>query len=541
MLPSHRNGCPMLEAVDLTYKLARDDYRIEKDQLVARLSLLQQQAHRNNVPIIVVFEGWEAAGKGSRIGDLTANLDPRTFNVYSTEKPVGHEKRKPFMERFWTKIGAHGSMTIFDRSWYSRIAALLAEKSKKKRLKLKQDEFGLPLDRLPIPYGGEEMSEVEAMIASIATFEKQFADDGYIIVKFFLHISKEEQKKRLDRLAANEETRWRATKQDYRENENYERYYAVFDRTLEKTNYPYAPWHVISGMDNRAANLEIMYTLADAIERGLGRKSVRNSLEKAAIVAESKLATADDLISTFPLVKVPGLDDVTYDNTITNEAYRDQLKAEQKRLRLYHDMLHERHIPLLIAYEGWDAAGKGSNIKRITKGLDARGYRVMASAAPSWEEQHHPFLWRYWATLPRNGHVAIYDRSWYGRVLVERVEGLASAPEWRRAYDEINEFEWELQQWGAILIKFWVNVSQDEQLRRFEDRQNNPLKSWKLTEEDWRNREKYPQYKTAVEDMLRLTSTEYAPWQIIESDSKYFARVKALRAVNEAIEKRLEL
>ena len=241
------------------------------------------------------------------------------------------------------------------------------------------------------------------------------------------------------------------------------------------------------------------------------------------------------------LDEVPSLDDVTYDNEIDNETYRRELKAEQKKLRGYHDLLHEKHIPLLIAYEGWDAAGKGGNIKRVARGLDARGYRVIPSAAPSWVELHHPFLWRYWINLPRNGHIAIYDRTWYGRVLVERVEGLATKDEWRRAYDEINEFEWDLQQWGAILIKFWIDVSPEEQLKRFTDRQNNPMKSWKLTDEDWRNRDKYPQYKEAIDDMIRLTSTEFAPWQIIESDNKYFARVKALKIINKTIENRLGL
>ena len=196
---------------------------------------------------------------------------------------------------------------------------------------------------------------------------------------------------------------------------------------------------------------------------------------------------------------------------------------------------------MLVALEGWDAAGKGGAIKRIARALDARGYRVVPSSSPTWDEKHHPFLWRYWTNLPRTGHVAIYDRTWYGRVLVERVEGFATQAEWQRAYDEINEFEWELQQWGAILVKFWVDVSSDEQLARFKARQADPAKRYKITDEDWRNREKSDLYHVCIDDMLRLTSTEYAPWQIIESDCKYYARVKALKAVNAAVEKRLGL
>ena len=198
-----------------------------------------------------------------------------------------------------------------------------------------------------------------------------------------------------------------------------------------------------------------------------------------------------------------------------------------------------RRIPLMVMYEGWDAAGKGGAIKRVAQALDARAYTIFTSPAPTKPELAHPHLWRYWTRLPKAGHVGIYDRSWYGRVLVERVEGFASATEWSRAYDEINEFERELQKWGAILIKFWVDVCLDEQLARFEAREGDPAKQWKITEEDWRNREKYPQYRAAVEDMFRLTSTPYAPWVVLESDDKRYARVKSLQIINEALTERL--
>ncbi len=186
-----------------------------------------------------------------------------------------------------------------------------------------------------------------------------------------------------------------------------------------------------------------------------------------------------------------------------------------------------------------DAAGKGGSIKRVAQAIDARAYTIFPSPAPTKPELLHPFLWRYWTRLPKAGHVGIYDRSWYGRVLVERVEGFASPREWARAYDEINEFEQEMANWGALLLKFWVNVSPDEQLRRFQERQNDPMKQWKITDEDWRNRDKYPQYEAAINDMFRLTSTPHAPWYVLESDNKYYARVKALKIINEQLEKRL--
>ena len=224
---------------------------------------------------------------------------------------------------------------------------------------------------------------------------------------------------------------------------------------------------------------------------------------------------------------------------LDHEEYKDRLKKQQKRLNKLEMEMYQARVPLVLMFEGWDAAGKGGAIKRVAQALDARAYTIFPSPAPTKPELAHPHLWRYWTRLPKAGHVGIYDRSWYGRVLVERVEGFATDAQWARAYDEINEFEQELVRWGAVLLKFWVDVSQEEQLARFRARQEDPAKQWKITDEDWRNRDKYPQYKSAVEDMFRLTSTPFAPWIVLESDDKRFARVKALEVINDALEVRL--
>ena len=223
----------------------------------------------------------------------------------------------------------------------------------------------------------------------------------------------------------------------------------------------------------------------------------------------------------------------------SDEEYKAQLKAEQERFYQLELEMYQKRVPLMLMYEGWDAAGKGGNIKRVCQAIDARAYTIFPSPAPTKPELMHPHLWRYWIRLPKAGHVGIYDRSWYGRVLVERIEGFSSTDQWARAYDEINSFEYELVQWGAILLKFWVDITPEEQLRRFEARQADPNKIWKITDEDWRNRDKYPQYKQAVDDMFRLTSTTFAPWIVLESDDKRYARVQALRAINEALENRM--
>ena len=226
---------------------------------------------------------------------------------------------------------------------------------------------------------------------------------------------------------------------------------------------------------------------------------------------------------------------------LAEEDYKRELKEQQERLSALTLEMYRHRVPLVIAYEGWDAAGKGGNIKRVTAAMDARDYKVWPIGAPSKDELAHPFLWRFWTKLPRSGHAAIFDRTWYGRVLVERIEGFATQDEWRRAFDEINEFEDDLRIWGAVLVKFWVDVSPEEQLRRFHDRENDPARRWKITPEDWRNREKNDLYYRCVDDMLRLTSTEYAPWHVIPSDDKRYARVKALKVINGALEKRLKV
>ena len=224
---------------------------------------------------------------------------------------------------------------------------------------------------------------------------------------------------------------------------------------------------------------------------------------------------------------------------MTEEAYKAELKVLQSRLGELHNRLYRKKVPVVIAYEGWDAAGKGGNIKRLTAALDPRGYEVVPIASPTPTEKAHNHLWRFWQHFPEDGHITVFDRTWYGRVMVERLEGFCTEEEWKRAYQEINELEYELQKWGAILIKFWLHIDSDEQLRRFKERQETPEKQWKITDEDWRNREKWDQYETAVNDMIRLTSTEYAPWTIVESQDKKFGRIKAIQTLNDAIEARI--
>lgn len=221
---------------------------------------------------------------------------------------------------------------------------------------------------------------------------------------------------------------------------------------------------------------------------------------------------------------------------LLKDDYKQQLREAQVKLRQLQLQIFQKKVPVLALFEGWDAAGKGGAIKRLTDTLDPRSYQVHAFVAPTTEELNYHYLWRFWRQIPREGTIGIFDRSWYGRVLVERVEGFASELEWRRSYKEINEFEAQLTASGCVIVKFWLHISFEEQLKRFEERKNNEFKSYKLTEEDWRNREKWSLYNVAVNQMIARTNTPYAPWTVVPGNDKYYARVHVLETVINAVE-----
>ena len=367
---------------------------------------------------------------------------------------------------------------------------------------------------------------------SVKIFERQLHDDGYLILKFFLHIGQREQKKRFDKLLSSKDTAWRVSLNDLEQNRRYNEYYQIIDGILEETNTDYAPWHVIGSEDKYSALAEIYHILVDGIGAAVeaSREGKRSAPKKAVPIVVS---------DHFKLVKEPKLSEVNLTKALNEEEYRELLKKEQSTLKKLHNKIYRKKIPVVIAYEGWDAAGKGGNIRRVAEALDPRGYEVVPIAAPTADELAHQHLWRFWTKLPKDGHITIFDRTWYGRLMVERIEGFASEEQWKRAYQEINEFEEELERWGAVIIKFWLHFSKEEQLKRFELRQNTPEKQWKITDEDWRNREKWDQYVTAVDEMIAYTSTDFAPWHIIESEDKKFARIKALRTIINSIEGKL--
>ena len=290
---------------------------------------------------------------------------------------------------------------------------------------------------------------------------------------------------------------------------------------MKDTSLSSAPWYMIDAESRKWTELQVLEYLTQGIDIALSNQALSVPL----------------LQNVFPMTQMPKLSEILLDKELDDNTYKEELDRLQARLGELHNRLYRKKVPVIIAYEGWDAAGKGGNIKRITGALDPRGYEVHPIASPEPHEKARHYLWRFWTRLPKTGHIAIFDRTWYGRVMVERLEGFCSENDWTRAYNEINEFEKELQDWGAVLIKFWVQIDKETQLARFTDRQNTPEKQWKITDEDWRNRDKWDQYETAVNEMIQKTSTVYAPWHILESTDKKYARIKALRIVVEELEK----
>ena len=552
----------MLEQVDLSAKMSKEEYKPLHDELIAKLVVLQQEARKKGVGVVALFEGWNGAGKGSRIGDLVYELDARAthMHVLSNFDEEGAARFRdmgsgvtgfePLMQEFWQALGPRGDMTLYERGWYTAAA---------RRLVYTDSE-------------ANHAAHLQAYRRAVSEFERQLSADGYVVLKFFVHISKDVQKKRLKGLHDNPDTAWRVSDEELATVKDYDEIYARYDELLRNTDFDFARWTMVNGEDKRSANIAIAKALVRALERALASgpdaaaeaaaaKAAANSAgaldqadprdrtpeETERVMAAARAQAAEQveeapLHSRFTIVKnPPRLADIDHTLALTREEYQEALKREQKRFAELELKMYLARVPLMVLYEGDDAAGKGGNIKRVAQAIDPRAYTIFPSPAPTKVELAHPHLWRYWTRLPRAGQVGIYDRSWYGRVLVERVEGFASPAEWSRAYDEINEFEGELEAWGALLLKFWVAVSPEEQLNRFNDRQNNPDKQWKITPEDWRTRDKHPQYDAAVDDMFRLTSTPYAPWRILESTNKYYARVKALKIINEELEKRLGL
>lgn len=482
----------MLRQINLKKKAEWKNYDDRMAHLRIRMGELQRKCKELGIPVTIVFEGFEAAGKGTMINRMIQPLDPRGFQVYTMEKEYEEDKRHPYLWRYHTKMPAKGRIHIFDHSWYQGLT------------------------------GGVLTAE------EVRLYEKQFTDDGVVLIKFFLGITKKEQKKRLEALEESKSTKWRVTKKDWEKNKGYDGWMDRYDSMIVQTDTPNAPWTIVEAMDKKYAICKIMTTVTGCLEEAIDRKEKGTTPGE---YAESPLT--DDLRNGV-------LQGVDLSLDLTPEEYKAKKKDLQKRLGILHNEMYLKRVPVILAFEGWDAGGKGGAIKRITQSIDPRGYEVVPVASPNDIEKAHHYLWRFWEKFPKDGHMAIFDRTWYGRVLVERIEGFATEQEWRRAYAEINNMEANLAGAGAVVLKFWMHIDKDEQAQRFKQRQETPEKQWKITDEDWRNRDKWDEYEKAVDEMIVRTSTKEAPWHIIEANSKLYARIKVMEIVVEALEKALK-
>jgi polyphosphate:AMP phosphotransferase len=489
----------MFESAELGHKIDKKTY----DQTVPalRADLLDVQYDvlaAKRFPVIILINGVEGAGKGETVNLLSEWMDPRHIETHAFPAASDEERERPPMWRFWRALPPKGKIGIFFGNWYTDVIV------QRVAGKLKTVEF-------------------DRQLAEVDRFEKMLADEGALIFKFWFHLSKADQKLRLKELEKDPKTRWRVTEADWRRFKQYDRYIDVSEHALRATSQGHAPWIVVAGRDPRYRSVEVGTVLLDSLKKRLEWKGDTTQRINAAPIVHA--IDRSNVLNALDLAK-----------KIAKKKYEQQLELLQGRLNLLcrHEKFNRRSLILL--FEGNDAAGKGGSIRRITQALDARQYQVVPVAAPTEEERAQPYLWRFWRHVPRRGRVAVFDRSWYGRVLVERVEGYCSEADWMRAYAEINDFEEQLASAGAVVVKFWLAISQDEQLRRFQEREQTRFKRFKITEDDWRNREKWPLYEEAICDMVDRTSTEIAPWMLVEANDKYYGRIKVLKTVCERLE-----
>ncbi len=489
----------MFESAELGHKIDKATYETEVPKL--REALLEAQvelAKQARFPVIILIGGLDGAGRGETVNLLNEWMDPRFLQTHGMGEPTDEELDRPMMWRFWRSLPSKGRIGIFLGSWYTWPI----------------------LNRV---FGHTKTAELDQSLERARRLEKMLVDEGALVLKFWMHLSKDKQEKQLKTLEKDPKTRWRVTKRDWEHFKMYDKFRVVNESVIRHTSTAEAPWNIVEGYDPRYRSLTIGKVILDAISKRLAEVTQK----KVEASVPQPLPSIDQLNVLKTLDLNQKLDKKKFD--IDLEKYQGKLALLTRDARF-------RDITVVAVFEGNDAAGKGGAIRRITGALDARYYNIVPIAAPTEEERAQPYLWRFWRHIPRRGRVTIFDRSWYGRVLVERVEGFCSKADWMRAYSEINDFEAQLVRHKIVVVKFWLAISKEEQLRRFKEREKIGFKRFKITEEDWRNREKWDHYEHAVCDMVDRTSTEIAPWTLVEANDKNFARIKILKTLCQRIE-----
>ncbi|AHG39959.1 polyphosphate-dependent AMP kinase [Pseudomonas syringae CC1557] len=489
----------MFESAEIGHAIDDDTYEAALPELREALLEAQIDLHEQaGRQIIVLINGIEGAGKGETVKLLSEWMDPRLIEVRTFDQQTDEELAHPPAWRYWRQLPAKGRMGIFFGNWYSQMLQ----------------------DRV---HGRYKDAVLDQAISGAERLEKMLCDEGALIFKFWFHLSKKQMKRRLKTLKDDPLHSWRISPLDWQQSRTYDKFVRFGERVLRRTSREYAPWHVIEGVDANYRSLTVGRLLLEGMQAALNKaEPVASALTVGPLAIHSDERTL--------------LDSLDLSLNLDKDDYQQQLITEQARLAgNMRDKRMKSHA-LVAVFEGNDAAGKGGAIRRVAAALDPRQYAIVPIAAPTQDERAQPYLWRFWRQIPGRGKFTIFDRSWYGRVLVERVEGFCSESDWKRAYAEINDFEEQLTDAGVVVVKFWLAIDQQTQLERFQEREKIPFKRYKITEDDWRNRKKWPDYRQAVGDMVDRTSTEIAPWTLIEANDKRWARVKVLRTLNEALE-----
>jgi len=491
----------MFESAELGHKIDKATYDAEVPKLrEALLDVQMDLAKLAKFPVIVLIGGVDGAGRGEIVNLLNEWLDPRFVQTHGMGEPSDEELDRPMMWRFWRALPPKGRIGVFLGSWYTWPV----------------------LNRV---MGRTKTADLDQSLERAKRMEKMLVDEGALVLKFWMHLSKEKQEKRLKILEKDPKTRWRVTERDWEHYKLYDQFLVVNERVIRHTSTAEAPWTIVEGYDPRYRALTVGKTILDAIRKRVDEAGKKKAA--AEVSAPPPLPSIDQLnvLKTLDLTQ-----------KIDKKDFQTELEKYQGKLAMLTRDPRFRDITVVALFEGNDAAGKGGAIRRITSALDARQYNIVPIAAPTEEERAQPYLWRFWRHIPRRNRLTIFDRSWYGRVLVERVEGFCSVADWMRAYSEINDFESQLNRHKIIVVKFWLAISEEEQLRRFKEREKIGFKRFKITEEDWRNRKKWKEYEHAVCDMVDHTSTEIAPWTLVEANDKNFARIKILKTLSQRIE-----
>ena len=489
----------MFESAELGHKIDKATY--ERSVPALREALLNAQydlAAAARFPVIIVIGGVDGAGKGETVNLLNEWMDPRHIHTHAFPEPSEEERERPRMWRFWRALPPKGKIGMLFGAWHT------------------EPIFKRVMREI-------RSADLNAEINQIVRFERMLTDEGALLIKLWFHLSKTRQHKRLKALEKDPRTRWRVTDTDWARFKLYDRFRAVSEYYLRHTSSGEAPWTVIEGEDARYRSLTVGRLLLASLRERLQRKTLAQSASNAPALLPA--VDRREVLGSLDLSK-----------RLSKRKFDSDLEKWQGRLNLLSRDPKFKRMSVTILFEGPDASGKGGAIRRITGALDARQYQGITIAAPTEEERAQPYLWRFWRHLPRRGRFTIYDRSWYGRVLVERVEGLCAERDWMRAYSEINDFEEQLVLHRTVLAKFWLQIDKEEQLKRFKAREKTSFKRFKITAEDWRNREKWDTYQIAANEMIERTSTSPAPWTLIESNDKFYARITVLKTLVQRIE-----